>query len=385
MAKGKRRANGEGCITQRKDGKWLIQYNTGVYKDGKKERIYKYARTQADALEILEKLKVENRMGVSHSNAKVKTGDWIDEWINTYKAPKIKPATLTSYRNNARLHIKPMIGEILLSKLETSNIKRCLDAIEGSASLRIKCQNIINGALKEAVRQRMILQNPCTVPYPKNERKDMRVLTLEEQERFIASLKGEYYRPMLLTYLYSGMRIGEGIPLTWADIDLEEAELHINKKAIIVHDFGNHEARQVVQNFLKTKSSRRDIQLTPGIVNVLKAHKQEQMEQAEQLGEEWSEDCLAFPNMKGKMIYSRNLQSTLKKILAKAKIEGATMHTLRHTYATRCFENGMDHKVISRQLGHAKVSTTEDTYMHVTKLVKSKEIDKLESVDKLLG
>ena len=82
------------------------------------------------------------------------------------------------------------------------------------------------------------------------------------------------------------------------------------------------------------------------------------MKRVEQSGEEWSESRLVFPNTRGNMVHNRNLQHSLYRIFAKAGIEGATMHTLRHTYATRCFEAGVDIKAISEQLGHANVKTT---------------------------
>ena len=98
--------------------------------------------------------------------------------------------------------------------------------------------------------------------------------------------------------------------------------------------------------------------ITAGLVEVLRVHKEEMMKRVEQSGEEWSESRLVFPNTRGNMVHNRNLQNSLYRILAKAGIEGATMHTLRHTYATRCFEAGVDIKAISEQLGHANVKTT---------------------------
>lgn len=84
------------------------------------------------------------------------------------------------------------------------------------------------------------------------------------------------------------------------------------------------------------------------------------------------------------MICSQNFQLSLYKIFSKTEIEGATMHTLRHTYATRCFEAGVDIKAISEQLGHANVKTTYNIYVHLLEDTKAKEIDKLNEIDRLL-
>ena len=151
----------------------------------------------------LQKLQTDKGMGVSHSKEVVKTGTWLEEWVEKHKAPKLAPATLTSYRNNLRLHIKPAIGEIALKDLSSYHIQRMLDGIGGSLSTFVKNYNIIHGALEKAVDLGMIVRNPCKgVTFPKEDADDMRVLTKEEQKALIDNLEGEYYRPMILTYLY---------------------------------------------------------------------------------------------------------------------------------------------------------------------------------------
>ena len=108
------------------------------------------------------------------------------------------------------------------------------------------------------------------------------------------------------------------------------------------------------------------------------------IERAKNLGMEWNETDLVFPNTRGNMVHSRTLQGSLYKIYDRAGIIGATMHTLRHTYATRCFEAGVDIKAISEQLGHADVKTTYGIYVHLLEDTKAKEIDKLNEIDRLL-
>lgn len=382
-----KRANGEGSIRKRKDGKWLVTFPTGIYKDnGKREYIYKYCDSQSEAVEKLRQLQNEKAMGGCDSKSIIKTGDWINNWIERRpKGRSLATATLSSYRNNFRLHIKPYIGEIPLRELTTYHIQRMLDAIGGSLSTFIKNYNIVHGALEKAAKEKMIFRNPCNdVIFPDEETKKIRVLTQEEQQRLIKEMTGEYYRPMFLTYLYTGMRMGEGIPLLWSDIDLEKRTIRVNKKAIVRHDFETHSAKQEVQDRCKTKSSIRTIVITTGLVNILAKHKEYMKQRAESLGEQWSEDSLVFKNTRGKMPYSRNVQDSLYKVYRKAGIEGATMHTLRHTYATRCFEAGVDIKAVSEQLGHRDVKTTYNIYVHLLDDTKVKEIDKLADIDKFI-
>ena len=121
-----KRANGEGSIRKRKDGKWLVTFPTGLYKEnGKREYVYEYCATQAEAVEALRQLQNEKAVGVCRSKAAIKTGDWIHTWIEKYKAPHLAPSTLTSYRNNFRVHIRPYVGEIALKDLTTYHIQKC--------------------------------------------------------------------------------------------------------------------------------------------------------------------------------------------------------------------------------------------------------------------
>ena len=382
-----KRANGEGSIRKRKDGKWLVTFPTGRYlASGKKEYVYKYCSDQATAVRELQRLQSEKAMGVCHSKAAVKTGDWIETWIEKHKAPKLAPSTLTSYRNNFRVHIRPYVGEIALKDLATYHIQKTLDSMDRSYSLFVKVYNVIHGALEKAVELGMIPRNPCKgVAFPAEDKEDMRVLTQEEQQRFIEALDGEYYRVMLLTYLYTGMRAGECIPLQWKDVDLSKRTIRVNKKAILHHDFSKHSAKQEVQDFCKTKSSKRTVAITTGLAAILAEHKEEMKKRAAALGLEWSEESLVFWNTRNKIVQYGNLKESLNKIYRKAGIEGATMHTLRHTYATRCFEAGVDIKAISEQLGHANVKTTYNIYVHLLEDTKVKEIDKLSEIDKFIA
>lgn len=364
-----------------------MTFPTGLYKEnGKKEYLYFYFNSQAAAVRELQRLQSEKAMGVCHSKSAVKTGDWIETWIEKHKAPKLAPSTLTSYRNNFRVHIKPYVGEIALKDLTTYHIQKMLDSMGGSFSLFVKVYNVIHGALEKAVELGMIPKNPCKgVAYPKDDRKDVWALAKEEQQRFIAALDGEYYRTMLLTYLYTGMRAGECIPLQWKDIDLSKRAIRINKKAILHHDYATHSGKQEIQDFCKTKSSKRTVVITAGLAAILAEHKEEMKRRAAALGLEWTEDSLVFWNTRNKIVQYGNLKESLNKIYRKAGIEGATMHTLRHTYATRCFEAGVNIKAISGQLGHANVKTTYNIYVHLFEDTKIKEIDKLAEIDKFIA
>ena len=175
------------------------------------------------------------------------------------------------------------------------------------------------------------------------------------------------------------------IPIQWKDVDLNKRTIRVNKKAILHHDYATHSGKQEIQNFCKTKSSKRTVVITAGLAAILAEHKEEMKRRAAALGLEWSEDSLVFWNTRNKIVQYGNLKESLSKIYRKAGIEGATMHTLRHTYATRCFEAGVDIKAVSEQLGHKEVKTTYDFYVHLFEDTKTKEIDKLAEIDKFIS
>ena len=222
------------------------------------------------------------------------------------------------------------------------------------------------------------------VNFPADDTKPMRVLSKDEQRRYVEALDGEFYRPLLLTYLYTGMRLGEALPLQWCDVDLENRTIRINKKAITAHNHYTHTAKQETQDFCKTKSSKRTIVITAGLAEILAEPKEKEKELAAALGESWSEAELVFKNTRRHIVQASNIDEINARIYKKAGIEGATNHTLRHTYATRCFEAGVDIKAISEQLGHANVKTTYNIYVHLLNDTKVREIDKLAGIDSLL-
>lgn len=388
---GKRRANNEGSISKRKDNRWLVTLTVGVRDDGKPKKVYRYTKTQSEAVKLLTELKSELLIGVDATKGNILVSDWCNTWVETYKK-KLAKSTKTSYQTNIRVHINNFIGGIQVKNMTTQQIQYMLDKIyddgNNSLSLVIKVYNIINGALKKAIELGMIARNPCVgIEFPKDNTKKKRIFTLDEQISFVKELDNWDSKALFITYLYTGARLGELPALKWTDIDFNKRIIDINKKAIVIysHDNEQKKTKQVVEDFLKTESSKRKIYITQFLVNILQDHKEKQKRIAEELDIEWSEDNLVFPTINGSVPYTRNIEEKFKRITEKIGVTDATMHSLRHSYATRLFEADVDIKVISKQLGHKTVKTTYDTYIHVLPEKNLKEIDKLNAIDKLIA
>lgn len=389
MAKSKRRANNEGSITLRKDGKWLASLKIGMKVDGKPKYKYLYADTQREAIQKLEELKLTLNMGIQVERGDITVEKWCMTWMEKYKK-KLRPTTKTSYYNNIRIHINPYIGGVALNKLETGQIQYMLDKAynngENSISLFIKVYNVLNGALKQAVKNKMIKTNPCEdIVFPEDNTKTMTVFTVEEQKAFIKALKGEQYKVLFMSYLYTGARLGELPALTWKDVNFDKRYIDINKKTAVIHNYyaEGKKTELQIQDYCKSKSSKRKIYITGMLINLLKEHKEQQKAELQAIGNEWTEESLVFPTSVGTILHPRNIQTIFERIRNKANIEHGTMHTLRHTYATRCFEADIDIKIVSEQLGHKNVKITYDTYVHVIPGKKLKEMEKLNALDSL--
>lgn len=385
------RIAGEGSIYRRRGGKYQVTFPTGLYRNDKngnpvREYIYKYCDTAEQAKEVLHDLQTKKMMGVNFREGKIKTGEYIEYWIEEVKKNSLSTSTLTSYRNAYYNHIKEYIGDIPINKLTNAQIQAALDKSCSSSSQFQKTFTVLHGAIKYAMVKRLMNWDPCTgIVFPADDSKKAVALTMNEQKRFLKALQGEYYADLFILYLYSGLRLGEALALRWSDTNLNTKRIWVDKKAIAVVDRFNHTAKQVIQPYPKSISSIRGVVITDELVRILTKHKEDQIEYYNKLGIPWSEENLVFVNTKNKMVQASNIDDVFNRIIRKAGIVGVTIHSLRHSYATRCYEAGVEIKIISEQLGHKNVKTTQNIYLHLFKDMKEKEINKLSEIDNILS
>ena len=190
------------------------------------------------------------------------------------------------------------------------------------------------------------------------------ILTIEEQKKFIDSLEPGADSYLYLTALGTGLRLGELLALRWTDINLNTKELTVNKSVRRVKDLSTNESTIVVTE-PKTANSLRTITLPDKIINLLETNKKEQKLLKLSLGKNYENNDLVFPTKLGKYQDSSNVRKRFKKALKKAEIKDIKFHALRHTFATRLFENNVPIKTVSSLLGHYDVSITMDIYTHV--------------------
>ena len=244
----KRRANGEGNIRKRKDGRWEGRYTVGHDPETGKAVIKNVlGKTQAEVKEKLKKA-IEKNVGIDYGRAKTYTvGNWLEVWYENYAKIKMRPSTYLTYHGYIENHIKPQLGKIPLNDLTTLHLQQFYKKLlaEGRVE-RIEAQKqpkglsaktvrnihqIISSALKLAVEQRLIAHNPADgCALPKAERKEMQTLPVEQLTSFLREAKDSGVFALYYIDLTTGLRRGELLGLKWSDIDLEKGDLRVQRQ-----------------------------------------------------------------------------------------------------------------------------------------------------------
>ena len=362
----KRRANGEGNIRKRKDGRWEGRYTVGHDPETGKAIIKNVlGKTQAEVKEKLKKA-IEENVGIDYGRAKTYTvGNWLGVWYENYAKIKMRPSTYLTYHGYIENHIKPQLGKIPLNDLTTLHLQQFYKKLlaEGRVE-RIEAQKqpkglsaktvrnihqIISSALKLAVEQRLIARNPADgCALPKAERKEMQTLPVEQLTSFLREAKDSGVFALYYIDLTTGLRRGELLGLKWSDIDLEKGDLRVQRQ------IGRIDGK-IIEMPLKTKNAYRTLPLSADAISVLKIQKCK-------VGNcEW-----VFPSPTGGPMSPDSVLHMLHRVLKRAGLPKVRFHDLRHTFATLALQNGVDIKTVSGMLGHFSAGFTLDTYAHVT-------------------
>ena len=387
----KRRSNGEGSIVKNmRNGiqiGWRASITIGTDDKGKLIRKQFTGKTQQDVKYKLQEYKKQMLMGVLNED-KLTVSDWFYSWLFDYRKQDLKPKSFQRYHGIYKNYIENTdFGNIKLNDLRTTHLQRHYKKLldNGVTPTTIRQINTnLKTCLNEAERQGYIQKNWCKlVTLPKKEdNKEVKVLTKQEQEKFLEAIKGHELELLYIVALGTGLRIGEILGLKWSDIDFKNNELHVNRslqKAAIYED--DKIVRYEVQETTpKTKNSLRTIPVPQNIIKKLIAHKKEQNELILLLQEEYDNKNYVFCNKLGKPIEDKRPGRNLKTILTSISIEPIKFHALRHTYATRLFEAGIPPKTVQHLMGHSDIETTMNIYTHVMKEQKLEAMEKINNI-----
>lgn len=301
-------------------------------------------------------------------------------WYKNYYAPnKLRDTTFYNIKNMVEIKILPELGHLKIGQITTNRITMFLNDVsikkdkETGKPLKPKqyykdsyVQAIYSSLFRifnVAISNGWIKDNPCNNAIKPRKNRTAKKKPLEiEQIKDILNKTNEYttYNAIIQFQIYTGMRIGETLALTWDDIDFKKREININKTVnFIKTDF--------IVGPPKTENSYRTLGMNNAIYHLLKLTKKEQNVRKRELKNQYEDHNLVFSQVTGNYIYRTEINNRLNTIKKGTDYEYITVHFLRHANATLLLNNGVDLKIVSAHLGHNDIKTTANIYADVLK------------------
>ncbi len=314
-------------------------------------------------------------------------GEWLDTWLKTYALYSVKSYTYDAYERSCNIHIKPALGRIRLSALTAPQIQQFYNSLITEKELSPKTVKNIHGvlhrALGQAVKLGMLRSNPTNVcDLPKAHRKEIKPMEQAEITKFLQAIQGTKYGLVYQITLFTGLREGEVLGLTWDCIDFQHNALYVNKQLQKTQKVGGQ------YMLAPTKSGRsRMITVAPSVMDLLKKQKSQQAQMRLLVGQDWKNPWdLVFTNEFGGNLSHFTVYKTFKEIVRSIGLEQERFHDLRHSYAVVSLESGDDIKTVQTNLGHATASFTLDVYGHVSQKMRQQSADRMEQfIQKVSG
>jgi integrase len=371
-----KRSSGEGTISLRKDGRYVASLTLG-YENGKRIRKSFYAKTRREAAEKLNQAIHDQKMGLVVDPKRMSLADFMTQWLQESVKPTVRATTYENYSLLVRVHILPALGTTQLQKLSPLQIQRFLNQkLESGLSTRSVqyLLVILKRSLKIAQKWQLVQRNVALdVDPPKVVHRQIEPLSIEQARQFLESIRGDKNEGLYVTALALGLRRGELLALTWADVNFEAGTLAIRGS---LQRVGGR--LQILDP--KTDKSRRTVIMPQLVVQALRTQRTNQLEHRLALGDKWTDHGLMFPNHFGGLNCPRRLDRQFDEAILKAGLPKIRLHDLRHGTATMLLSQGVDIKTISGVLGHSTTRMTMDVYAHVLDSMKvgaAKEIDRL--------
>ncbi len=363
-------------IFKRKDGRWEARYIKGYELSGKIRYGFCYGKTYKEAKEKAIKCRAAllSSAPLPVTNNRRRFAFFCEEWLRMEKG-KVKDSTYVKYEAILRNHIQPRLGGCFPPGINTwlaEQFKQELLAGGLSAKTVRDILVVLRSILKYTASQYPGLFPAVEIGYPKEQKKEARVLSTEEQRRFVSYLRTDMdpCRFGILLALLTGLRIGELCALRWKNISLENRTIHVDATMQRLRDMDGQGERKtkVVIGSPKSDTSIRTIPLTDG---------------AARLCGQYDPHCPAAFLLTGteQFMEPRQMQKRLAKYTKECGLEGVHFHTIRHTFATRCVEAGFEIKSLSEILGHANTAVTLGRYVHSSMDLKRVNMEKLAVVE----
>jgi integrase len=357
----KRRGNGEGTITRRKDGRWEARYQVHTASGPKRKVLY--GKTRAEVAEKLAKALSDRSSGLTFDTENLTLSEYLDRWLSDSVLDTVRQRTWERYEQIARVHIKPALGRIKLKALTSAHARALYreKMATGLASRTVQyIHTTLHKALNDAVADGLIPRNVTEgIKVPKPKKKEINPLSPDQARAFLAAARGDRFEALYVLAVHCGLREGELLGLKWEDVDLDAGTLAVRRTL---------SETRTGHRFEPPKNGKgRNIKLTAGAVEAMRRHRKRQLEKRIQFAGLYEDHGLVFPNQVGKTMNAKNLTArSFKPLLDRAGLpRSVRVHDLRHTCATVLLSKNVHPKFVQELLGHANIAITLNTYSHV--------------------
>lgn len=361
-------------IYKRKDKRWEARYIKGYTAEGTAKYGYCYGKTYREAKEKVELAKAAwlHNTPSTTDNRRKRFSYYCDEWLQINKI-RVKASTYVKYFSMVENHIKVKLGGCFIGALSSVIIEQFTSELLYEDELSPKTVKdiliVLKSILEYAKGQYSGVFPKLQIFYPKEQRKEMRVLTREEQFAFVEYLLTDMDECKFgtLLALLTGLRIGEICALKWENISLENKIIKITATMQRLKDLQNESNKKtkIIISAPKSDTSARVIPLTDYTVNLCKQYNPN------------NPDAFILTGKSNCIIEPRTLQYKMEKYTKEVGLKDVHFHTLRHTFATRCVEVGFEIKSLSEILGHSSPKITLERYVHSSLELKRDNMNKL--------
>lgn len=360
-------------IFKRKDGRWEARYIKGYELSGKIKYGYCYGKTYKEAKEKVSKYKVALVSGlpIPDKNSRHRFSYYCDMWLET-RQPKIKEATFVKYQTILECHIKPQLGGSFPLRMTDGLLQTFTNSLQEYDGLAPKTVKdilvVLRSIIKYTAKQFPGIFPVLEIPYPREPKKEMRVLTAEEQDHLVSFLLDDMdvCKFGVLLTLFTGIRIGEICALKWENISMKDQTIKITAtmQRLKNTNQGDERKTKIIIGPPKSETSLRTIPMSDSVAEPCKKMNPH------------NKDAYVLTGT-SEYMEPRALQYRMQKYTRECGLEGVHFHTLRHTFATRCVEVGFEIKSLSEILGHSTTTITLDRYVHSSLEMKRANMNKL--------
>lgn len=367
-------------LNQRKDGVYQARYTD---RWGKRKTIY--GKNLRELRKQLAEAISDNENFTSIKD-EITLDRWFVRWMDVYKSKSVRPNTKREYTHIYNKNISPYIGGRNINSLVKSDIQQLIDRAHDDGYMyerQNKIKIILSDMLQRASEDHLLINNPVSgVKLRADKEINAKALTVDEQNTFFDYCSNTFYDNLFNVAANTGLRPGELFALQLSDVDLENGYIDVNK-TLVYQKYLDDDCKTFHIEPPKTKQSYRKVPIN----SVCKAYLEKQFDLKKVISSKrpkQQNDYLfvtKFNTPLNSVIYSDAIKAVIRQINLVRPLDNQfdvfSGHAFRHTFATRCFEAGVDAKVVQSYLGHASLKMTMDLYTHVTEEKSSLDIEKI--------